>query len=210
MTFMESEFLSGLPNLFCWTRFGSEAGEQIEHILFRKEQERLANGGLFLWGIGNAVGPSISELTRQTARPQVVFSPIKTASRPKDISPPAVVMWTEAEGLDGSSFTIPANSLVTSRYDPETPRPYHFALVCYSSQPLIPLKLEYKIGFRQLRNLRTGRPVGASQVTAVVQCTEMGTEEPLMYDVAILAELVNPYFVRLKNAYKLQGAKSSS
>jgi hypothetical protein len=207
---MKSEFLQGLPELFCWTRFGTEAGEQIEHILFRKEQERLANGGMFLWGIGNAVGPSITELTRQTARPQVVFSPIKTASRLKDIAPPAVVMWTEAEGLDGSSFSIPSNSLVTSRFDPETPRPYHFALVCYSSKPLIPLKREYKIGFKQLRNLRTGRPVGASQVTAVVNCTGMGTEEPPMYDVAILAELVNPYFVRLRNACKLRGSKFSS
>jgi hypothetical protein len=204
---MKSEFLQGLPSLFCWTRFGSEAGEQIEHILFRKEQERLANGGTFLWGIGNAVGPSINELTRQTARPQVVLSPIKTASRLKDIAPPAVVMWTEAEGLDGSSFLIPSNSLVTSRYDPEMPRPYHFALVCYSSKPLIPLKREYKIGFKQLRNIRTGRPVGASQVTAVVHCTGMVTEEALMYDVAILAELVDPYFVRLRNACKLQGSK---
>ena len=58
---MESEFLQELPTIFCWTRFGGEAGEPIEQILFRKEQERLANGGVFLWGIGNAVGPSIYE-----------------------------------------------------------------------------------------------------------------------------------------------------
>ncbi|HEX8459214.1 MAG TPA: hypothetical protein VF656_18115 [Pyrinomonadaceae bacterium] len=207
---MKSEFLPGLPELFCWTRFGSEAGEEIEHILFRKEQERLANDGMFLWGIGNALGPSIDELTRKTARPQVVFSPIKSASRLKDVAPPAVVMWTQAEGLDGSSFTIPANSLVTSRYDPEAPRPYHFALVCYSSKPLLPLKREYKIGFKQLRNLRTGRPVGASQVTAVVHFSGRGTDDALMYDVAVLAELVNPYFVRLKNACKLRDSKVGS
>ena len=207
---MGSEFLQELPNLFCWTRFGCEAGELIEEILLRKEQERLANGGIFLWGIGNAVGPSIIELMRRTDRPQVIFSPIKTGSRLKDIAPPAVVRWTEAEGLDGSNFTIPTNSLVTSRYDPKMPKPYHFALVCYSSTPLIPLKREVKIGFKQLRNLRTGRPVGASQVTAVVQCTGMGTEEPLMYDVAILAELANPYLVRLRNACKLRGPKFNS
>jgi hypothetical protein len=199
---MESEFLQELPNLFCWTRFGSEAGEPIEQILFRKEQERLANGGVFLWGIGNAVGPSISELTRCTARPQVVFSPIKTAPRVKDVAPPAVVMWTEAEGLDGSDFDIPSNSLVTSSYDPETPRPHHYALVCYSSRPLIPLERKHKIGFNQLRNLRTGRPIGASQVTAVVRCNGIAAEVPPMYDVAILADLVSPYFVRLRKARK--------
>lgn len=206
---MESEFLQELPSLFCWTRFGSEAGEPIEQILFRKEQERLANGGIFLWGIGNAVGPSISELMQRTSRPQVVFSPIKTAPRLKDTAPPAIVTWTEAEALDGSGFTIPSNSLVTSRYDPEMPRPYHFALVCYSSRPLIPLKRERKIGFSQLRNLRTGRPVGVSQVTAVVRRTGIAVEEPLTYDVAILAELVHPYFVRLSKACKLQHSKFS-
>jgi hypothetical protein len=203
MRFMQRELFLGLPDLFCWTRFGTEAGEPIEGILLRKERERSANGGLFLWGIGNAVGPSIDELTRHTTRPQVAFSPIKTAPRLKDVAPPAVVMWTEAEAWDGSDFAIPSNSLVTSRHDPETPRPHHYALVCYSPDPLIPLKREHKIRFSQLRNLRTGRPIGASQVTAVVRCTGVTAEDSLMYDVAILAELVYPYFIRLKNAYKL-------
>src|ERR1700728_56037 len=36
----------GIPDRFCWTRFGTEAGESIEHILNRKEEERLANGGI--------------------------------------------------------------------------------------------------------------------------------------------------------------------
>lgn len=207
---MQSEFLSVLPDLFCWTRFGSEAGESIEHILIRKEQERLANGGLFLWGIGNAVGPSISELTRHTVRPHVVFSPIKTAPRLKDVAPPTIVMWTEAEGLDGSDFTLPSNSLVTSRHDPEAPRHHHYALVCYSSRPLIPLKPEHKIGFSQLSNLRTGRPIGASQVTAVVRCGGTASEKSLMYDVAIVAELVHPYFVRLKKPCQLRSSKCDS
>lgn len=207
---MQSEFLLELPETFCWTRFGTEAGETIEHILLRKEQERVANGGLFLWGIGNAVGPSISELTRHTARPQVVFSPIKTAPRLKDVAPPAIVMWTEAEGLDGSDFTLPSNSLVTSRHNPEAPRPHHYALVCHSSRPLIPLTSERKIVFNQLCNLRTGRPIGASQVTAVVRYTGITTEETLMYEVAILAELVHPYFIRLKKARQLRPSKYDS
>jgi hypothetical protein len=210
MISMQSEFLLELPEIFCWTRFGTEAGETIERILLRKEQERVANGGLFLWGIGNAVGPSISELTRHAACPHVIFSPVKTAPRLKDIAPPAVVMWTEAEGLDGGDFILPSNSIVTSRYDPEAPRPHHYALVCYSSRPLIPLKHEYKIGFNQLRNLRTGRPIGASQVTAVVRCTGIATEEPFMYEIAILAELVHPYFVRLKKARLLRPSKYDS
>jgi hypothetical protein len=195
---MGSESLQVPPDFFCWTRFGTEAGEPIEQILFRKEQERLANDGIFLWGIGNAVGPSITELIHRTNTPRVIFSPIKGAPRPKDATPDGVVVWTEAEALDGTSFTIPSASLVTSRFDSQTPKNYHFALVCYSSEPLLPLKSNYKVGFKQLRNLRTGRPVGSSQVTAVVQHGGIAKEEQLMYDVAISAELVYPYFVRLR------------
>jgi hypothetical protein len=44
-----------LPEAFVWTRFGTEAGQTIDRILARKEAERIANGGLFLWGIGNSV-----------------------------------------------------------------------------------------------------------------------------------------------------------
>jgi hypothetical protein len=197
---MESEILQEMPNLFCWTRFGGEAAEPIESILHRKERERLANGGLFLWGIGNAVGPSISELMRHTARPQVIFSPIKTAPKIKDTAPPAVVMWTKAEGLDGKDFSIPLNSLVTSRFDPQTPKNCHYALVCFSAKPLTPLWTGRKISFSQLTNLRTGRPVGASQVTAVVRHDEMEVGTASVYDVSILAELIEPYFIRLRNA----------
>ena len=51
-----------LPRFFCWTRFGTEAGQPIEQILERKEQERIVNNGLFLWGIGNSLTPSMIEL----------------------------------------------------------------------------------------------------------------------------------------------------
>lgn len=200
---MESETRILLPDLFCWTRFGTEASEPVEQILFRKEQERLANGGIFLWGIGNAVGPSIRELTQRALRPEVVFSPIRSAPRLRDVSPPAIVAWTTAEALDGSHFAIPAHSLVTSRYDPTAPRSHHYALVCFSERPLIPLRSEGKIGFTQLRNLRTGRPVGASQVTAVVRRLERTTNETTMYEIAIRAELIHPYFVRLRRAVQL-------
>ena len=67
-----------LPEYFCWTRFGTEAAEPIDSILGRKERERVANRGIFVWGIGNAIGPSIRELLRREAQPEVLFSPIKS------------------------------------------------------------------------------------------------------------------------------------
>jgi hypothetical protein len=198
---MKSKTSRPVPDLFCWTRFGGEAGEPVEQILVRKEAERASNGGTFLWGIGNALGPSIFELIRRTNNPQVIFSPIKGSPRPRDISPPAVVRWTEAKSLDGSHFLIPSNSRVTSRYDPAAPKQCHFALVCHSAKSLLPLQRDRKIGFRQLRNLRTGRPVGASQVSAVVELTSDAVDDhTLIYEVAILATLAYPYFLRLTRA----------
>ena len=46
-----------IPNYFCWTKIGTEAGETIESILLRKELERISNNGIFLWGVGNSIEP---------------------------------------------------------------------------------------------------------------------------------------------------------
>src|SRR2546427_659470 len=126
----------GIPECFCWTRFGTEAGQTIDAILMRKEKERAANGGLFLWGIGNAIGPSLVELLRRESTPQALFSPIKSPPKPEDVSPPAVAAWTKAETLDGYTFPIPDHSLVLSRYDPTGGKRAHYALVCHSGEPL--------------------------------------------------------------------------
>ena len=160
-----------LPKVFCWTRFGTEAGEEIGQIVARKEEERLRNGGVFLWGIGNPIGPSIGQLIRLDDYPEVIFSPICSAPRKKDTSPEQVVAWTVGETLDGKRYKLPAGSLVTSRYDPQAGRKNHYALVC--SSPTV-LQLNPKaetISFGSLRNLLTNRPVGASQVTAIVRRT---------------------------------------
>jgi hypothetical protein len=165
----------------------------------RKEQERTANEGSFFWGIGNAIGPSIKELLRHTSRPEVIFSPIKSTARVEDAQPHAVVAWTSAETLEGEPFQLPDHSLVTSRYDPSAPRGSRYALVCFSPRPLSKSQCEEKVAFAGLRNLITGRPVGASQVTAVVRMMGIGTSETSKYDISIRARLVYPYFLRLRD-----------
>jgi len=187
-----------LPNFFCWTRFGTEAGEAIGHILQRKEDERAANRGVFIWGIGNAVGPSIRELVRRGPKPEVLFSPIKCSPRPQDALPAAVAAWMSGETLDGGAYDLPEHSLVTSRYDPLTPRSTHYALVCFSRTPITPVHSVGKISFAGLTNLRTGRPIGASQVTAVVHSSGADVNRGQVYDVAIRAELAYPYFIKLR------------
>jgi hypothetical protein len=188
-----------LPDCFCWTRFGTEGGEEATHILNRKEQERVANGGVFLWGIGNAIGPSIQELVRRTRHPEVLFSPIKSSPKPQDVQPPAVAVWVQGETMDGHIYHLPQHSLVTSRYDPSTPRSSRYALVCFSVQPLITEAPLAKLALGTLRNLRSGRPIGSSQVTAVVLRQRVDNQNDTQtYDVVIRAKLVYPYFVRLR------------
>src|ERR1051326_3473845 len=154
----------GLPELFCWTRFGVEAGEPVESIFARKEQERIQNKGIFLWGVGNAVGPSISEFVRLAQSPEVLFSPIKSPPRERDVAPETVVAWTAGVDLNGRPFELPKHSLVTSRYEPNGVRHFHYALVCCASKRLTDSKPDSeKIAIGALRNLLSGRPVGASQ-----------------------------------------------
>lgn len=186
-----------LPSLFCWTRFGVEAGESIGAILARKDAERAANDGVFYWGIGNSVAPAMLDLTREVQCPEVLFSPIKSRPRAVDVSPPSTVVWTRAEGLDGSVRDLPPSVRVTSRGG----RSSHYALVCCASEPL-ELADHGSVRFDELVNLQSGRPLGASQVTAVVQRLQrQASVEPpagAEYVVALRAQLVAPFFVRLR------------
>lgn len=195
-----------LPDCFCWTRFGTEAGQSVDQILARKEQERIANDGLFFWGIGNAIGPSMLELLRRTDSPEVLFSPIRSEPRREDVVPVSVVAWTKAQALSGDEYRLPEQSLITSRFDPVKPRGRHYALVCYSKIPIAVKARLKQIQFDNLRNLLTGRPVGASQVTAVVQLSETATAgTSLSYNIAFGAQLAAPYFVQLRSPMPLNG-----
>jgi hypothetical protein len=197
-----------LPQCFCWTRFGVEAGQSIGRILGRKEEERTANQGTFFWGIGNAVGPSMLELTRLSRKPEALFSPIRSVPRKEDAKPSSVVYWTAAETLTGERYALPQRSMITSRMSGAT---RHYALVCHRESPIeIEIACE-KLVFARLRNVLTGRPVGASQVTAVVR--HLSCEDrlgSLSYDVAFRARLVPPYFIVLRSPVELPSADKVS
>lgn len=194
---------SALPLSFCWTRFGTEAGETIDEILARKEAERQANDGVFFWGIGNSIAPAMEELVRRVDEPQVLFSPIKSRPRRVDVAPENVVRWTSAQGLTGDIFDLPSRTTVTSRWDPSRRAAAHYALVCMSADPL-EITNTARLDVTALRNLRSGAPIGASQVTAVV-ARASAHHEGGAYPVAFRATLVAPYFVRLRRPVILDG-----
>lgn len=187
------------PGSFCWTRFGTESGEAIEDILARKERERIANAGVFLWGIGNSIGPAIRELVRAVQAPRVVFSPMRSKPKAIDVAPESLLTWTAATTLDGQEWAIPAGSRVVSRGSSEGNREKftHYALVCRSSAPLARGGDMADIAYEELVNLLSGNKLGHSQVTAVVRRAGPVVSTPTLYPVSFSAELVYPYFVRL-------------
>jgi hypothetical protein len=193
---MHDEESSLLPTAFCWTRFGPEAGESFSDILARKDAERLAGDGIFYWGIGSAVGPAVRALIEGVADPEVLFSPIASTPRDIDVSPGHVVRWSAGEGLSGESMLLPEHASVTSRWDLKRPGAARYALVCKSNEPLR-LDDHGELHFQSLRNFRSGAPVGASQVTAVVHREAARRACGRAYQVALRASLVWPYLLRL-------------
>ena len=187
-----------LPEVFCWTKFGTEAGEDVSSILRRKEAERRATAGIFLWGIGNAIGPSIEQLIIKTPDPKVVFTPMLSRPSTRDVAPPATALWFRGTGLNGEDYEVPRHARVTSRMS-EHGRP-HYALVCRSRAPIMTESPEDPAVFSasNVLNLRSGSRVGSSQVTAVVQhaATHHAQAGPT-YQVAFIADLVAPYLVKL-------------
>ena len=181
------------PLQFCWTKFGAEAGEEPDQILSRKEEERVANGGLFLWGIGNSIRPSLLALLDSTAQPTVLFTPMLSPPAVQDRSPDHVGLWRSATGLDGKPFRIPVGSRVTSGLRSATPPAHHYALVCQQDSSLLgfPCNEEW-LDDEHLRNLRTGSRVGSSQVTSVVIRTR-AVRYRRRYRVAFSAQLVAPF-----------------
>lgn len=190
--------LQPLPPAFCWSKFGTEAGESALAILNRKEAERHGGGGVFLWGIGSSIRPSLLTLLEVVDDPVVVFSPMRSPTAARDYAPEVVVRWHSARGLDGRPFALPANAVVTSSLNS---RRRHFALVCHRRTSLLQQANDLWIDDENLRNLRTGTRVGSSQVTAVVRKIGQGGEP--RYRVAFHAHLTAPYLVSLEDPVPL-------
>lgn len=176
---------------------GTEAGESLESILERKERERQATGGLFLWGIGNSIGRAIETLAQRVAEPEVLFSCTKSRARPVDMSPDRRVVWTGALTTAGQRYQLPKGTRVMGGVVDARRLPPRYALVCASERPL-EIADQGSVRLSEMRNLVSGRPVGASQVTAVVERSAASSEaSATSYIVQLRARLVAPYFVRL-------------
>ena len=187
----------------------ADAGESVERILKRKELERLAGGGAFWWGIGESKAGAINVLAENEPRPWVLFSRMVGHPHDRDSAPDAVLLWQSYVTEKGDQ-PLPPHIVVTSRANRSdgSRKTHHYALVCWAASSIL------RNGGRmlnpaKLRNIgEGGKPVGPSQVTAVVeQCG--AADGKGRYDITARAILQPPYVVRLTNPRELSSAERS-
>ncbi len=119
---------------------GGDAGEDLNHIVIRKEAERSAGTGEFWWGLGAALGRDVEARAQATGGSlPALFS---ASSNSSVQAPNQVRVWDGwSSRLDPRQRgRIPGHVVVTSGYDPKKlkkkERP-HYALVCHSDHKLI-------------------------------------------------------------------------
>jgi hypothetical protein len=197
-TALPISFSTGKDEYVCWSRMQAEAGQDLETIVARKEHERRAGDGLFMWGVGNAPATITTALARMQIPVRAVFSIMKSRPKLVDASPSRTAVWRRYIDVDGVVRDLPAHCLVTSRADSAGgPKKVHYALMCHSPEPL-----ELRHGAEQFdpasfRNASgTGAPIGNSQVTALLRRSGDGSGGA-EYEVNLSAWLVGGYWVRL-------------
>lgn len=200
------ESQEALSPLICWTRMQAEAGQDIGAIVQRKELERKAGDGTFCWGVGNAPPRKIGELAKHGDDVDVIFSIMKSRPKEGDIRPAGLVVWRSFFGVDGIERSLPPNVLVTSSL--KSSGRSHYALMCRADRELALSDLG-AFDPRAYRNVsEAGRPVGASQVTALLR--RVGTEaDAATYRVNLQAKLVKSYWVKLGDPWMLSDRKRS-
>jgi hypothetical protein len=182
----------------------SEAGQDIEAIVLRKELERQSGGGLFCWGIGNAPPRSLREFVLSNLPIDVVFSLMKSQPRAVDVTPKGITVWRNYVDVGGCERPLPPNVLITSGVK-ATGRA-HYALMCVSEERLA-LRNGTPFDPSAYVNVsEAGRPVGASQVTALVR--RVAPEKSVSdYQINLKATLARSFWVKLSNPLELSARR---
>ncbi|MCP1292975.1 MULTISPECIES: hypothetical protein [Chromobacterium] len=196
-----------VPDIFCWTKMGAEAGQTLDAIIRRKELERLAGNGVFAWGIGNSLGTSV-DLARQmspSGRVDVLFTPMKSPPKQIDASPSQTFLWLYYIESDGRIASLPGHLLITSRGGEH--KKAHYALLCHSESSIEDDVLEHYIYAASARNLASSNRIGSSQVTSVVRYgLDAVAPDDAPYKVAFRAALHQQGFLKLVSPVCLEGA----
>ncbi|MBF8657670.1 hypothetical protein [Pseudomonas putida] len=192
-----------IPSTFCWTKMGVESGEGLDLIVRRKEWERQLGDGLFFWGIGQSLGDNARDAAASIdGEMQVLFSPMFSKPKDIDVRPEDIFVWNSWVDGRGNVVPLPKHVLITSRADLPSGRrkSSHYALVCRSDQRLGG-GTEIEVTAAHLRNFSSDKPLGASQVTAVVKNANfaLSGNAARKYAVSFTANMEAPYAVQLSD-----------
>jgi hypothetical protein len=197
----KSMALKHLPPTFCWSRSGSETGEDLATLILRKEWERRLGGGRFLWGISQSLGSSAQVAALRTGSLLALFSPAAGRPRAAQRKREDALVWNAWVDASGQVRQLPPHAFVASRttWPSGRERDHHYALVCASPTEL---SIGSSLGVcpERLRSVSTGRAPCASQATVVVDRADRTGEAAAAgkrYPIALAVELEAPYFVRL-------------
>lgn len=191
-----------VPDIFCWTKMGTEAGQPLETILRRKELERQAGNGTFAWGIGNSLGssPAFAKQATTDGAVDILFSPMKSAPKAIDVAPTQLVLWLSYHSPDTGLTDLPAHMLITSRGSgiSGSAKRSHYALLCERHEEINADTDPSIIDAKYARNLVSLNPLGASQVTAMVRYEQTDNNYPEKpYPISFRARMHREGFVRL-------------
>jgi hypothetical protein len=150
---------------------------------------------------------AINLLITNKPRPEVLFSLMLSRPHGRDSAPHGVLLWQAYETRKGSR-PLPPHVVVTSRarMSNGSPKRRHYALICESHSSILN-NSGGKLDADCLRNIGDGgRPVGSSQVTAVVE--QRGTRgSDARYEITARATVVPPYAVTLTSPRELLPAE---
>jgi hypothetical protein len=159
---------------FVWSEIGFDAGETPEHVVIRKEAERLAGSGEFWWGaLAAPLGISVERMAeRNGGSLPALFSKSRSS---KVEQRQEVRIWDTWRSLlhPQQHGRIPDHVVVTSGHDPGR-RQMRYALNCHSGTKLT----LGAIGFCNLAECYSLRTAG--RVNALPGAQALRKAEPLI------------------------------
>lgn len=187
---------------FVWNEIGFDAGETPEHVVIRKEAERLAGSGEFWWGLDAPLGITVEVHAEQN---RGVLPALFSKSRSSTVRQRQQVrIWDTWRSLlhPQQHGRIPDHVVVTSGHDAGR-RQTRYALTCHSA-----VNLSFgAMGFCNLaecHSLKNGGRVNALRGAQVLRKGEplispRGPASESVYSIAFKATVVGHGYVLLEN-----------
>jgi hypothetical protein len=187
---------------FVWGEVSFDAGESTEHIVVRKEAERIAGSGEFWWCVDTPLGISVEVKAEQNGGTlPVLFSRSRKTDKQQSSQ---VRVWETWRSLlhPQQHGRIPGHIIVTSGHNPGK-RQTRYALTCHSD---VKLALG-AIGFCDLAQCRSvkggGRVDGLRGANVLIKqqplVSRHGPASKSLHSIAFKANLVGHSFVLLEH-----------